>query len=84
MQNRANLCGRARYRRLFDTGGMILCDTLDDLKRAVVDLSEADYDSRLDFVRQNRITASRYAGHEKNAVRIMEKSLRTMAGETVK
>ena len=65
----------------FNERGMILCDTLDDLKRAVVDLSEADYESRLDYIRQNRITASRYADHEKSAARIIEMSLRSTAGE---
>jgi len=68
----------------FDARGMILCNTLDDLKRAVADLSQADYDSRLDSVRQNRITASRYAAPEKRAARMIKNSLQTMAGETVK
>ena len=66
----------------FDARGMILCDTLDDLKRAVADLSQADYESRLDFVKQNRITASRYADHEKRAAAIVEESLQSRKGET--
>jgi Glycosyltransferase family 10 (fucosyltransferase) C-term len=45
----------------FDTSGMILCETMADLQRAVEQMSEADYTSRLPGLEAARNVAIGYA-----------------------
>lgn len=60
----------------FDPRGMLICQSLDDIKAAIATLSPDDYQSRLEFVARNKEKAARYADHELAAARIIENAAR--------
>ncbi len=51
----------------FDGEGMLICNSLDDIKAATDGLSKADYERRLTAIGKNRKRALQYADHERNA-----------------
>jgi len=59
----------------FDTRGMFICENLAQIRDAIGSLSDADYESRRDFVAANRQAASAYADHERNAALELQASL---------
>ena len=56
---------------IFETRGMMVCASLEDIQAAIRSVSEADYQSRLEFVAKNREKASRYTDHERAAAHIV-------------
>lgn len=58
----------------FDTNGMIICDNFEDITAALANISEADYQRRLDNISTNQLRAARYADHEKAAAFIVSKA----------
>ncbi len=57
--------------KYFDKEGMLICDSLDDIKAAIGNLSEADYRRRRASILINRQRAMLYADHEQNAARLV-------------
>ncbi len=55
----------------FDTRGMLICDSADDIKTALARLTPADYDNCRAFIEKNRELASAHADHELNAARLV-------------
>jgi hypothetical protein len=68
--------GAQRIADTFDTRGMLICETLSDIKAAIANISPGDYQSRLEFVARNKEKAGRYANHELAAARIIENAAR--------
>ncbi len=66
--------------KYFDVGGMLICETLDDIKTAVAGLSEAGYDERRSVILRNRKRAGMFADHEQNAARLLATG-RMLAGD---
>jgi hypothetical protein len=62
--------------QVFDPRGMLICQSLDEIKTAIATLSPDDYQSRLEFVAKNKEKAARYADHELAAARIIENAAR--------
>ncbi len=58
----------------FETNGMIICNNFEDITAALANISEADYQSRLDYISTNQLRAARYADHEKAAAFILSKA----------
>lgn len=56
---------------VFDIRGMIPCESFEDMTAALSQMSDADYAKRLEFVRQNKEKAARFADHEANAARLV-------------
>lgn len=56
---------------IFDIRGMIACESFEDITAALGQMSEDDYAKRLEFVRQNKEKAARFADHEANAARLV-------------
>ncbi|MBZ0162992.1 MAG: hypothetical protein K8H74_09805 [Notoacmeibacter sp.] len=56
----------------FDTRGMLICNSADDIKAALARLTPADYDNRRTFIEKNRELASAHADHELNAARLVQ------------
>ncbi|MBC7282758.1 MAG: hypothetical protein H5U12_15140 [Hoeflea sp.] len=56
---------------IFDPRGMIVCQTFEDLQNAIGSVSEADYQSRLEFIARNKEKASRYANPDRAAAHIV-------------
>lgn len=57
---------------IFDPRGMIVCKSFGDIQAAIASVSEADYQSRLEFIAKNKEKASCYADHERAAARILQ------------
>ena len=57
---------------IFDPRGMLICESLDDIKRAIATMSEEDYRSRLEFVGKNKEKAALATNHELAAARIIQ------------
>lgn len=57
---------------IFEPGGMIICNSLDDIEVATRSISKDDYRSRLEFIVRNKEKAARYANQELAAVRIVQ------------
>ncbi|MFY9237579.1 MAG: glycosyltransferase family 10 [Roseovarius sp.] len=55
----------------FDTDGMILCDTLEDIKTALTKTSTADYAARQQAITDNKQTATAYIDFRKTAASII-------------
>ncbi|MEM5471114.1 glycosyltransferase family 10 [Hoeflea sp. AS60] len=66
--------GAQRITETFDPGGMLICQSLDEIKAAIATISPEDYQSRLEFIAKNKEKAARYANHELAAARIVEKA----------
>lgn len=56
---------------IFDTRGMLVCNSFEDIQAAVKSISEADYQSRLEFIAKNKEKASLYAHTDRAAARIV-------------
>lgn len=63
--------GSPRIGDFFDLDGMLICNSLDDIKAAVASLSEADYERRLAVISNNQNRAAKFESHEFNAARII-------------
>lgn len=61
---------------IFDARGMLICQSIEDIKMAIAGLSMDDYQSRLEFVAKNKEKAARLADHQLAAARIIEKAAR--------
>ena len=61
---------------IFEPGGMLICNSLEDIKTAIGMASEADYRARLEFVARNKEKAASYANHEEAAARIVRSAAR--------
>lgn len=57
--------------RYFDTDGMVLCNTLEDIRNALTQTSPADYIARQRAVAANKQAAIAYIDHEKTAATAM-------------
>lgn len=68
--------GAQNIEEIFEPGGMLICDSLDDIKAAIAATSEADYRARLEFVVRNKEKAASYANHELAAARIVQSASR--------
>ncbi|HAW46547.1 MAG TPA: hypothetical protein DCX34_04820 [Roseovarius sp.] len=55
--------------RFFDIGAMVVCDGLEDVQRAVVAMSEADFAARAEALARARAVAAGYADIEGRAAR---------------
>ncbi len=55
----------------FDIDGMLICNSLDDIKAAINGLSETDYDGRRPAILKNRNRAVLYANPEVTAARLL-------------
>ena len=53
----------------FDTDGILLCDTLEDIRSALAQISPADYHARKRAVTANKKAATAYMDYEKTAAR---------------
>lgn len=53
--------------RFFDTGAMIVCESLEDLQRAVAEMSEADFAARAEALADARAVAASFADIEGRA-----------------
>ena len=53
----------------FDTDGIVLCDTLEDIRKALTQISPADYHARQKAVTANKQAATAYMDYEKTAAR---------------
>jgi len=60
----------------FDPRGMLICQSLEEIKAAIATLSADDYQSRLEFVAKNKEKAAHYADHELAAARIVQYAAR--------
>ena len=58
----------------FETNGMIICNNFEDIVAALANISEADYQKRLDYISTNQSRAARYADHEKAAALIVSRA----------
>jgi Glycosyltransferase family 10 (fucosyltransferase) C-term len=58
----------------FEAEGMIICNNFEDIATALANISEADYQKRLDYLSTNQLRAARYADHEKAAAFILSKA----------
>ncbi len=56
----------------FDTRGMLICESADDIKTALARLTTVDYDSMSRFIEKNRELAASYSDNELNAARLVE------------
>lgn len=65
----------------FDPRGMLICQSLDDIKAAIATISPEDHQSRLQFVAANKKKAARYANHELAAARIVLNAARKDAAQ---
>ena len=61
----------------FDPRGMLMCQSLDEIKVAIAILSAEDYQSRLEFIAKNKEKATHYADHELAAARIIQNAAQT-------
>lgn len=66
---------------IFDPRGMLICQSLDDIRSAIAAISVEDYQSRLEFVAKNKEKAARYANHELAAARIIQNAARRDAAQ---
>jgi len=57
---------------IFDPRGMFVCTSFEDIQAAIASLSEADYQSRLEFIAKNKEKASCYADQERAAARLVQ------------
>ncbi|NJL30698.1 MAG: hypothetical protein HC898_03175 [Phycisphaerales bacterium] len=51
----------------FDTAGMMICTSMDEIQQAVQSVSVKDYQARLAVIEANRRRAAEYAPFEENA-----------------
>jgi Glycosyltransferase family 10 (fucosyltransferase) C-term len=58
----------------FEAEGMIICNNFEDIVTALANISEADYQKRLDYLSTNQLRAARYADHEKAAAFILSRA----------
>ncbi|EDQ35691.2 Glycosyltransferase family 10 (fucosyltransferase) [Hoeflea phototrophica DFL-43] len=68
--------------QIFEPGGMLICDSLEDIKTAIGTTSEADYRARLEFVAKNKEKAASYANHEEAAARIVQTAARRKTSQS--
>jgi hypothetical protein len=53
---------------------MIICNGLEEIVAALANISETDYQERLDFISTNQLRAARYADNEKAAALILSRA----------
>lgn len=68
--------GAQDIEEFFEPGGMLICDSIEDIKAAIGSTSEADYRARLEFIVRNKEKAASYANHELAAARIVQSAAR--------
>ncbi len=59
----------------FDVRGMIICETAEDIKLALNNISIEDYASKLNWIKENRKKAISFTDFEKRAVEDIQKTL---------
>ena len=59
----------------FDTRGMIICETPDDIRRALATMSVADYQARAKWIKKNRQAAPKHAEYFERAAKLIRDSL---------
>jgi hypothetical protein len=68
--------------QIFEPGGMLICNSLEDIKAAIETTSEEDYHARLEFVLRNKEKAASYANHELAAARIVQSADRRKTSQS--
>jgi hypothetical protein len=59
--------------RFFDTRGMVICDTEEQLQTAISTLNVVDYEQRLSYMPANRQAALAFIDYERNAANIISR-----------
>ena len=67
--------GATEVARHFDPEGMILCESEEDIRRAITGISAEDYARRLPAIEANREAATRYADMSARAARLLAGTL---------
>ena len=69
--------GAPNISKYFDTRGFIICEGIDQILLAIQTMSIDDYNSKIEWIKKNKITAAYHANYIKRAAQVIRSSLKS-------